>query len=116
MNLAATELKPSEFQKISDLVYRTCGISLKQGKEALVRARLMKRLRSLGIQRVDEYLDYLENDPQGREMGCLIDVMTTNKTSFFRESDHFAFLRETVLPAASGPRLRVWSAACSSGE
>lgn len=116
MNLAATELKPSEFQKISDLVYRTCGISLKQGKEALVRARLMKRLRSLGIQRVDEYLDYLENDPHGREMGCLIDVMTTNKTSFFRESDHFAFLRETVLPALSGPRLRVWSAACSSGE
>jgi len=116
MNLAATDLKPREFQKISDLVYRTCGINLKQGKEALVRARLMKRLRTLGIQRVDEYLDYLENDRQGQEMGCLIDVMTTNKTSFFREGDHFAFLRETVLPGLNGPHLRFCSAACSSGE
>jgi chemotaxis protein methyltransferase CheR len=116
VNLAATDLKPQEFQKISDLVHRTCGINLKEGKEALVRARLMKRLRTLGIHRVDEYLDFLENDPQGTEMGCLIDVMTTNKTSFFREADHFAFLRDTVLPGLSGPRLRFWSAACSSGE
>jgi len=116
MNLAAAELKPQEFQKISDLVYRTCGINLKQGKEALVRARLMKRLRTLGIQRVDDYLDFLENDPHGKEMGCLIDVMTTNKTSFFREGDHFNFLRDTVLPGLDAPRLRFWSAACSSGE
>ena len=116
MNLAATDLKPQEFQKISDLVYRTSGINLKQGKEALVRARLMKRLRTLGIQRVDDYLDYLENDRQGQEVACLIDVMTTNKTSFFREGDHFTFLRDTVLPELTAPRLRFWSAACSSGE
>jgi len=116
MNLGATDLKPQEFQKISDLVYRTSGINLKQGKEALVRARLMKRLRTLGIQRVDDYLDFLENDPQGREVACLVDVMTTNKTSFFREGDHFSFLRDTVLPEMSAPRLRFWSAACSSGE
>ena len=82
-----------------------------------MRARLMKRLRTLGIQRVDDYLDYMENDRQGQaEVACLIDVMTTNKTSFFREVDHFHFLREQVLPELTTPRVRFWSAACSSGE
>jgi chemotaxis protein methyltransferase CheR len=116
MTLDVADLKPQQFQKISGMVYRTAGINLKQGKEALVRARLMKRLRSLGIDRVEDYLALLESDQGSREVASLIDVMTTNKTSFFREMDHFNFLRDTVLPELNQPRLRFWSAACSSGE
>jgi len=116
MNLDANDLKPQHFQKISDMVYQTAGINLKQGKEALVRARLTKRLRSLKIGRVEDYLDFLDSEQGGQEIARLIDVMTTNKTSFFREMDHFSFLRDTVLPELTQPRLRFWSAACSSGE
>jgi len=116
MEYDATDLKPQQVQRISELVYRAAGINLKQNKEALVRARLMKRLRRLGIRRVADYLDLIENDPGGEEIGCLIDVMTTNKTSFFREMEHFSFLRDSVLPQLTASRLRFWSAACSSGE
>jgi len=116
MSLDATDLKPQHYQTISALVYRSAGINLKQGKEALVRARLMKRLRSLGIGRVDDYLEFLESEQGRQEMALLIDAMTTNQTSFFRGMDHFGFLRDTVLPELTQPRLRFWSAACSSGE
>ena len=116
MNLDVADLKPQHFQKISAMVYEAAGINLKQGKEALVRARLMKRLRSLGIGRVEDYLEFLDSEQGSQEIDCLIDVMTTNQTSFFREMDHFSFLRDTVLPELTLPRLRFWSAACSSGE
>ncbi len=110
------DLNQQQFAKISTLVHHAAGINLKQGKEALVRARLMKRLRALGIQRVEDYFDLIEGDEGSREIGQLIDVMTTNKTSFFREMDHFVFLRDQVLPQLTHHRLRLWSAACSSGE
>jgi chemotaxis protein methyltransferase CheR len=116
MDYDTNDFKPQQVQKISELVYRAAGINLNQNKEALVRARLMKRLRTLGIRRVADYLDLIENDRGGEEIGCLIDVMTTNKTSFFREMEHFSFLRDTVLPQLTAARLRFWSAACSSGE
>jgi hypothetical protein len=116
MTLAAADLNPKQFQKISDMVYRTAGINLKEGKEALVRARLMKRLRFLGMSRVEDYIEFIDSDQGTGEVAALIDVMTTNKTSFFREVDHFHFLREHVLPGLNMPRLRFWSAACSSGE
>ena len=116
MTLAAADLNPKQFQKISDMVYRTAGINLKEGKEALVRARLMKRLRFLGMSRVEDYIEFIDSDQGTGEVAALIDVMTTNKTSFFREVDHFHFLREQVLPGLNMPRVRFWSAACSSGE
>jgi chemotaxis protein methyltransferase CheR len=116
MNLDVVDLKPQHFRKISAMVYQAAGINLKQGKEALVRARLMKRLRSLGIGRVEDYLEFLDSEQGSQEMTRLIDVMTTNQTSFFREMDHFSFMRDTVLPELTRPRLRFWSAACSSGE
>jgi chemotaxis protein methyltransferase CheR len=116
MILANADLNSQQFQVISDMVYRKSGINLKQGKEALVRARLMKRLRLLRMERVEDYLEYIESEQGAPEIAALIDVMTTNKTSFFREVDHFDFLRDQVLAGLSGQRLRFWSAACSSGE
>lgn len=116
MGPMTAELTENQFQKICNLVYDTSGIKLKRGKEALVRARLMKRLRALGIRNITGYLKLIESQSGGTELDSLIDVMTTNKTSFFREIEHFHFLRDTVLPNLNDQRLRFWSAACSSGE
>ena len=116
MNVVSGELSDQQFKKVSDIIYRECGIVLKSGKEALVRARLVKRLRALKMGDFSEYMKYLQGDEGRDELGLLVDVMTTNKTSFFREMAHFDFLGETVLPKLTDRRLRFWSAACSSGE
>ena len=111
-------LGPDHFERISDLLYRQCGISLHDGKQALVRARLVKRLIHLGLGGFDQYLRYLESDASGDELRSMVDVLTTNKTSFFREPQHFTFLRAEVLPNEWRGRdgLRIWSAGCSTGE
>ena len=115
-NSLSLELSDNEFQKVAQTVYSVCGINLKQGKEALVRARLMKRLRFIGMSSFKEYLQYIESNEGSNELGAMIDVMTTNKTSFFREDDHFNYFSNTILPKLNKTRMRFWSAACSSGE
>ncbi len=110
------ELNEKQFREISDLVYRHCGINLNDGKEALVKARLMKRFRAIGMDSVESYLELIQSKAGDHELDHMIDAMTTNKTSFFREIEHFKFLREMVLPQFKGRRMRCWSAACSSGE
>jgi len=109
-------LSPQQFLKISELLYQVSGICLKPGKEDFAKLRLLKRLRALGIKTFDEYFELLENDPEQKELHLLVDVMTTNKTEFFREKAHFNYLRQKVLPELIGPKLRFWSAGCSSGE
>jgi len=116
MNLMSVHLSEKHFHEISEIVYRSCGINLKPGKEALVRSRLMKRLRARKIDSVQAYLDHIECSEGSHELSLFIDAMTTNKTSFFRESEHFNYLRDHVLPGLRSQRLRFWSAACSSGE
>jgi len=116
MFCGAMELTDAQFNKVKDLIYRECGICLKSGKEALVRARLTKRLRALRMGSFGEYINYLENEGGQLELTSMIDVMTTNKTSFFREIDHFHFLRDSVLPKLRSRKIRLWSAGCSSGE
>jgi chemotaxis protein methyltransferase CheR len=116
MTSPTVELNDKQFKKVSKLVFRISGIKLKEGKEALVRARLMKRVRALRMASLDAYLRYIESDEGGRELGDMIDAMTTNKTGFFREMEHFKFLREKILPEINGSKMRFWSAACSSGE
>ena len=117
------DLTEREFQQISQLVYDHCGINLHEGKRELVRARMATRLRAGGFRSVAAYLEHVLADTTGREFTALIDTVSTNLTSFFRESRHFDYLRQKCLPAliesrhASGQRiLRVWSAGCSSGE
>lgn len=116
MNLLSLELTHKQFQQVSKIIYRICGINLKTGKEALVRARLMKRLRALGISSFQEYLKFIESKEGAQELGYMVDVITTNKTSFFREPAHFNYLKEKILPELKERRLRFWTAACSSGE
>jgi len=112
------ELSGAQFTRISELLHRLCGIDLQAGKEGLVKARLLKRLRALRLNDFDQYIHYIEQDKSGGELITMIDALSTNKTSFFREEQHFEFLRREILPAlckGSGP-IRIWSAGCSSGE
>lgn len=117
------KLDEKVFQRISDLVYKHCGINLHAGKKELVRARLAKRLRLLKIDTFPEYIEFAVNDPTGDEFTNLVDSISTNLTSFFRENQHFEYLKKEFLPGViaekskSGDRLiRAWSAGCSSGE
>jgi chemotaxis protein methyltransferase CheR len=112
------DLSAKQFDRICSLLHQTCGIKLQKGKESLVKSRLTKRLRTLGLNGFGEYLEYLENNSQNGEHSALIDALTTNKTSFFRENEHFIFLRNRIVPplAAEKRSLRIWSAGCSSGE
>src|SRR5271170_625759 len=111
------KLTEAEFRQISDLAYQRFGLDLKRGKEALVAARLGKKLRKLGFQSFARYHRHVLADSSGDALIELIDALTTNHTSFLRERAHFEFLARAAdeeFRAAS--TLRVWSAACSSGE
>ncbi len=110
------ELKEEQFQKICRIVKENSGINLKTGKEALVKARLLKRIRELGFRSYDEYIRFIGSPEGCHEITHMIDAITTNKTSFFREYPHFQFLSDVILKEIQNKRLRIWSAACSSGE
>jgi chemotaxis protein methyltransferase CheR len=112
---AECELTSAQFTRITDLLYEHAGIRMREGKEGLVRARLAKRLRKLGLQDFDAYLNFVLNEKSRTEFAEMIDALTTNKTSFLREVSHFDFLRDQVFPELKGP-VRIWSAGCSTGE
>jgi chemotaxis protein methyltransferase CheR len=110
-------LSDADLSRIVRLVYERSGISLHSGKRALVLSRLQKRLRTGGFRSFKTYLEHVERDQSGEEMTTLLDAIATNHTSFFREPQHFDFLKKRVLPAfAGGTPFKAWSAACSSGE
>lgn len=109
-------LTAKQFEKISGLVYEISGIDLHEGKEELVKARLLKRLRHLKIANFEHYLKYVANDKSKAEIRTMVDVLTTNKTHFFRESEHLDFLRNVMIPGLHKGPVRIWSAGCSSGE
>jgi len=108
----------SIFNKFRKIIYEKSGINLKDGKEALVCTRVRKRMRTLDIDDYQSYLRYVIQDGSNGEIVHLIDVISTNVTSFFREADHFDFLGEVVSNwfLKGQRRFRFWSAACSSGE
>ena len=121
--LLSVELTDGQFNRISNLVKDLAGINLHDGKKELVKARLNKRLRTLGLKTFDQYIEYLRNDDGGSEIVLMLDAISTNLTSFFRENTHFNYLNETILPRVvanahrtGNKRLRIWSAGCSSGE
>lgn len=115
--LADAVLKETEFSRIRDLIYRIAGISMSPAKKPLVASRLAKRLRHYGLQSYNEYLRMITAADGKKELQVAVDLLTTNETHFFREPKHFDFLRQRILHSAkSGKTLRIWSAACSSGE
>jgi chemotaxis protein methyltransferase CheR len=122
--LTTVELTDPLYKKFVTLVYKSAGISLGDAKRELVRSRLLKRLRALEIATYEEYYELVSmRDPDGSELTRMLDAISTNKTDFFRENQHFEFLAKNLLPGlaekARGhntPRIRIWSAGCSSGE
>jgi chemotaxis protein methyltransferase CheR len=117
------ELSDNDFEKISKLVYKQCGINLHEGKRELVKARLGKRLREGNYRSFSDYCDYVITSAGKDELIAMIDSISTNLTSFFREESHFARLRVIVssMLDKSGsrgviPKINVWSAGCSTGE
>jgi chemotaxis protein methyltransferase CheR len=119
--LNAKPLGDREFKRFSEFIETQCGIRMPATKKTMLEARLQKRLRSLGMDSFNVYCDFLFS-PEGikNELIPMIDVVTTNKTDFFREPAHFDFLSKNILVkiGVSGisRKLRVWSAGCSSGE
>jgi chemotaxis protein methyltransferase CheR len=114
-------LHDNDFRKLAKLVMDTAGIVLGEKKRAFIHGRLGRRLRALGLADFSEYCDLLETRAGDDERLNLINAITTNHTSFFRESHHFDYLTKTILPAVANSnrgskRLRIWSAGCSSGE
>jgi chemotaxis protein methyltransferase CheR len=113
-------LAPSELDTIAGIVKREAGISLTQAKANLVYARLARRIRALGLTGFSEYCA-LVSAPEGEaERWEMVAALTTNVTRFFREPHHFEHMRAKLLPdlilhARAGGRVRLWSAACSSG-
>lgn len=112
------------FERLSEFIYTESGIKMPFSKKTMLEARLQKRLRVMGLSSFDEYCSYLFSpDGIANELVHMIDVVTTNKTEFFREPQHFEYLIEYVLPDLinrTGAGIRrpfmIWSAACSSGE
>lgn len=113
----AIDLEVAEFEKFRKLAYDKFGLDLRSGKEHLVAARLGKKLRQLNLNSFKEYYQHVVNDTTGEALVAMIDALTTNHTSFFREPAHFEFLRQTIWPMLKDrQRIAVWSAACSTGE
>lgn len=108
----------SLFRRFQELVARQAGIALKEGKEDLLIARIAKRQRALGLGSPRAYLRHLEADRSGEELVCFLDAITTHFTCFLRESDHFDFLADAVKRwrRQGRQRMRLWSAASSTGE
>jgi chemotaxis protein methyltransferase CheR len=111
-------LSDGEMDRIVRLVYERSGITLHQGKRALVVARLHKMLKSGGFRSFSDYVRHVETDRTGQQLSVLIDAISTNHTSFFREDEHFSYLAARVVPplAAADRPVRVWCAACSTGQ
>ncbi|MCW9053054.1 MAG: protein-glutamate O-methyltransferase [Motiliproteus sp.] len=111
---------PEDFESVRTRLNQHAGIVLSDIKKDMVYNRLARRLRSLGLQNIRDYLNLLDDSNRGKEEFIhFINALTTNLTSFFREPHHFQYLEQSLLPelmrSKSDP-IRVWSAGCSIGE
>lgn len=117
-------LNSRDFQQLSAFIYSQLGIKMPASKITMLSGRLAKRLRALKFGSFQSYCEFLFSDQgQEQEMVHLINAVTTNKTDFFREPSHFAYLVDSALPVLQSLNtfnnrrpLRIWSAGCSTGE
>lgn len=114
-------LTDKNFNALVQFIHESCGIRITPKKRTMLDGRLRRRMRTLGISNINDYCRFLFDERKhacNSEVVHFIDAITTNKTDFFREAGHFKFIEDSVLPvlAASGKRrIKVWSAACSTG-
>jgi len=111
----------ADFRKISAMVHGDAGIALPESKATLVYSRLAKRLRALGLTTFKDYCALVSGVEGVDERQKMLAALTTNVTRFFREPHHFEHLKQTLLPplldaVRRGGKVRIWSAACSSGQ
>ena len=121
LNIFKEELSEKDFQTFSSFIYSQYGIKMPPVKRIMLQGRLLKRIRDLNMSSYSDYKDYFfSKEGQQKEIFNFLNVVTTNKTDFFREPVHFNFLLDTILPqyADQNPSsfFKVWSAGCSSGE
>lgn len=124
LNHQQIAISDRDFFRFRDLIYDECGINLAPAKKIMLSLRLRKRLRVLDMVSFGQYYDYLSStEGRSEELVHMLDVVSTNKTDFFREARHFEYLEKVALPGLvqcgywnPGRRLNVWSAGCSSGE
>jgi chemotaxis protein methyltransferase CheR len=111
-------LSRSGFARFARYITAELGIKMPESKLTMVQSRLLRRVRDLRMNSVEQYGEYFFASANREEREHFINAITTNKTDFFREPQHFTYLCEVVLPLMSRPRVRfkVWSAGCSSGE
>jgi len=109
---------PADFARVRALIYQRAGISLHEGKQAMVYSRLARRLRETGHGSFQSYLDWLESQEgaEGREWQEFVNALTTNLTAFFREPHHFELLAAHLRSKPAGTRWRAWCNAASTGE
>ena len=112
---------PGDFRAIAAMIHADAGIHLPASKASLVYSRLVKRLRALRLDSFRDYCALLAGDDGAPERAEMLCALTTNVTRFYRERRHFDHLERDVLPgllarARAGAKLRIWSAACSSGQ
>jgi chemotaxis protein methyltransferase CheR len=111
------DISNKEFSRIQSLMYRESGIFFSENKKALIVGRLSKRLGIYQYSSFTRYLDFIESGDASEELQTAIDLLTTNETYFFREPKHFDFLQDYASTLClNGTTLRIWSAACSSGQ
>ena len=113
-------IKEDEFRQFADYIKANYGIHFKKEKKTLIEGRLGNLLASLNFKSLTEYMDYVKADKTGQAATGMLDKITTNHTFFMREPAHFKYFRDTALPwlhqTARNKDIRIWSAACSSGE
>jgi chemotaxis protein methyltransferase CheR len=109
-----------DFSRLSEFIERELGIKMPPVKRVMLESRLSRRVRRLSLPDYSAYVEYVFSEEGLRtELIHMIDAVTTNKTDFFREADHFDFLLNRLLPdrkKKGGAPFRVWSAGCSTGE
>ena len=115
------DMSETDFQVIADIAHQEAGLVFTPEKASLVRSRINRRLRKLGIKRFSDYIAYITSPKGEGEQKSMIYSLTTNISSFFRESHHFDLFANKVFPqllsnARNGGRVRIWSAGCSSGQ
>lgn len=105
----------ADFDRVQTMIYKRAGISLHDGKHAMVYSRLSRRLRETGFQSFRDYLSWLEST-EGPEWQEFVNALTTNLTSFFREQHHFDIFSDVLKSKPAGNPWRVWCSAASTGE
>jgi chemotaxis protein methyltransferase CheR len=108
-------LSALDFETVRELAHSSCGLNLHEGKKALVSSRLERLVRRHGFGSFTDYIRFVSQRRQGDAFTEFIDTLTTNHSGFWREPEHFIFLQESVFPTHRN-RIRIWSAACATGE